>query len=524
MAGSSSGSIFFTASNRTSHTATLLYIEEGTENEMEYGGPLLPGAERTQETFFGHRWRLQNAAGTVELIVTDAADQRLVLISDDPEDNPPPPPSTAEGFDEAAAAAAFYKQSAEVGRAGLSVRASDVVAAGAVLAAADICREMLKHSPNGLADRLAGNKCGIAVIGRDQVTSDIPEHHVWASAASRPPPKEDDTPAGGSSGDAGPREADEVIQQRSAMVAALRPRLDACDASVLASVLCGLVERGRLSDAAVREALDRSEAEAAADEPSGAFNSADADAMVVVEEEAPPPASDAMHAASSAKEREAAKLEAEAEQPTTATKKRALSEIDATTRGVGGGKVTSVGEENLLDIAKDPHFRHESILVHEFGHTVMNIGMSEEGRALIRSAHEDAMKRGLYPPSCYMGSNADEYWAEGTQAWFDATVREDVNACVNSRSRLKAHDPALALLLKHAYGDGPWRFTDQLKDETKEEWRRKQTQVEKPTTQAAAASKCKYKAAAAPVDGLAAPQSVEEEDAEMQAAIAASLQ
>ena len=27
------------------------------------------------------------------------------------------------------------------------------------------------------------------------------------------------------------------------------------------------------------------------------------------------------------------------------------------------------------------------------------------------------------PPDIYMMENADEYWAEGTQSWFDATVR-----------------------------------------------------------------------------------------------------
>ena len=37
------------------------------------------------------------------------------------------------------------------------------------------------------------------------------------------------------------------------------------------------------------------------------------------------------------------------------------------------------------------------------------------------------MPRGLYAPGCYMGSCADEYWAEGAQSWFDATVRRDVN-------------------------------------------------------------------------------------------------
>mmetsp|Transcript_22933 Transcript_22933/g.74282 ORF Transcript_22933/g.74282 Transcript_22933/m.74282 type:complete len:265 (+) Transcript_22933:828-1622(+) len=149
--------------------------------------------------------------------------------------------------------------------------------------------------------------------------------------------------------------------------------------------------------------------------------------------------------------------------------------VDGTTRGVGGGQVVSVGEENLVrELETDPHYPDESILVHEFGHTVLNLGMSEEARLLVTSAHTDAYARKLYPTGCYMASNPDEYWAEGTQAWFDATARTDVNGHVSSRARLCAHDPALALLLRHAYGDTAWRFTDTLADVTKRRWRRMQ--------------------------------------------------
>jgi hypothetical protein len=42
--------------------------------------------------------------------------------------------------------------------------------------------------------------------------------------------------------------------------------------------------------------------------------------------------------------------------------------------------------------------------------------MSGEARLLVTSAHADARARKLYPTGCYMASNPDEYWAEGTQA------------------------------------------------------------------------------------------------------------
>ena len=145
--------------------------------------------------------------------------------------------------------------------------------------------------------------------------------------------------------------------------------------------------------------------------------------------------------------------------------------MDSTTRGLGGSVCTSCGEENLLSIENDPRYKEESILVHEFGHTVMNLGMDDLGRAMVRRCYDDAMARGLYAPGCYMGSCADEYWAEGTQSWFDATVRTDVNGGVNTRTKLRAHDPALALLLASVYGDGSWRFTDGLSAACADDWR-----------------------------------------------------
>ncbi|GIL51691.1 hypothetical protein Vafri_7630 [Volvox africanus] len=54
--------------------------------------------------------------------------------------------------------------------------------------------------------------------------------------------------------------------------------------------------------------------------------------------------------------------------------------------------------------------------------------------------------------------NEEEYWAEGTQAWFDATIRTDVTSGVNTREKLRQRDPGLAAMMTRAYGDGPWRY------------------------------------------------------------------
>ncbi len=52
----------------------------------------------------------------------------------------------------------------------------------------------------------------------------------------------------------------------------------------------------------------------------------------------------------------------------------------------------------------------------------------------------------------------DEYWAEGAQAYFDATVRTDVTSGITSRDQLWKVDPGLARLLEAAFGSGPWRY------------------------------------------------------------------
>jgi len=268
-------------------------------------------------------------------------------------------------------------------------------------------------------------------------------------------------------------------------------------------VLYDLVSRGLLSDVALRGALDRC-APVEAVQPQ-----AEATPLEAAAEEVAEAASTADAAAPGEPEPRAEKKQREG-----------LSEIDATTRGLGGGRVVSCGEENLLDIAADPWFRDESVLCHELGHTVMNIGLSEEARELIRAAHADAIGRGLYPSHCYMGCNADEYWAEGTQAWFDATCRTDVTAGVNARARLAAHDPALALLLRHAYGNGAWRFTQGVGEATREKWRSKQLGAAAAVAGAVAGNG----SALPPPPRAMDPADTEAEDQMMAIAIAQSLE
>eukprot|EP00746_Dinoflagellata_sp_MGD_P024750 gnl/MRDRNA2_/MRDRNA2_158113_c0_seq1.p1 gnl/MRDRNA2_/MRDRNA2_158113_c0~~gnl/MRDRNA2_/MRDRNA2_158113_c0_seq1.p1 ORF type:complete len:256 (+),score=45.78 gnl/MRDRNA2_/MRDRNA2_158113_c0_seq1:98-865(+) len=134
-------------------------------------------------------------------------------------------------------------------------------------------------------------------------------------------------------------------------------------------------------------------------------------------------------------------------------------DYDQSTRGLGGTKsvpTTTVGEENVL-MEDDSYFWEESILVHEFGHAVMNCGFDGWQQQSILNIYQDALAAG-YSKQVYMFSNEDEFWANGTQAWFHAIHRTDINAGIKTRTDLSKHLPKLALLMKEVYGDGEWSY------------------------------------------------------------------
>jgi len=137
--------------------------------------------------------------------------------------------------------------------------------------------------------------------------------------------------------------------------------------------------------------------------------------------------------------------------------------FDQACRGLGGSvsiPTTTCGEENCT-MRGDARYASENVLVHEFGHAVMNIGMSNEQHQEVHRAYEQARAKGVYSLECYMMANADEYWAEGVQAWFHATAREDVNSGIKDRELLRLHDAPLAAILEQTFGaSNKWRYTD----------------------------------------------------------------
>ncbi len=119
--------------------------------------------------------------------------------------------------------------------------------------------------------------------------------------------------------------------------------------------------------------------------------------------------------------------------------------------------VTSARENNLLCDADDP-YQNNDVLVHEFGHSILNLGIrlmpdGEEFVARLQTAYEQSTGSGLWRFT-YAGTNIEEYWAEGVQSWFNLNgpPNSDQND-INTRSELLEYDPGLSSLLREVFGD-----------------------------------------------------------------------
>ena len=137
---------------------------------------------------------------------------------------------------------------------------------------------------------------------------------------------------------------------------------------------------------------------------------------------------------------------------------------DRRARGLGSTPArpaVSCGEENLLNYAGDP-YSTENILVHEFAHAIHQMGLNTVDPSFedrLKVAYDAAVEKGLWE-NTYAITNRAEYWAEGTQSWFDTNrANDDQHNHVDTRDKLKAYDPMLATLLTEVFGDTEWRYT-----------------------------------------------------------------
>ncbi|MCW8915148.1 MAG: hypothetical protein OQK24_04750 [Magnetovibrio sp.] len=141
----------------------------------------------------------------------------------------------------------------------------------------------------------------------------------------------------------------------------------------------------------------------------------------------------------------------------SSVQKQGAEALNKRARGLGG-RVASAGEENLICLKKD-RYKGESILIHEFAHTILNYGVLPADRKgtferRLKRAFNDAKKRN-HLLNLYAGTNTDEYWAEGVQTYFNANLPSDIKGR-NSTSRkgLTKHDRALLKLIQEVFGHG----------------------------------------------------------------------
>ncbi len=140
-------------------------------------------------------------------------------------------------------------------------------------------------------------------------------------------------------------------------------------------------------------------------------------------------------------------------------------------RGLGATRAhpaCSCGAENLLGLKGDK-YRGESILIHEFSHTIHELGLNKvdpKFEPRLKKLYAQAMKQGLWKDT-YAATNFVEYWAEGVQSYFDANLQVEppngIHNHVNTREELQKHDSELFKLIAEVFKDAKWRWKDPAK-------------------------------------------------------------
>jgi len=124
-------------------------------------------------------------------------------------------------------------------------------------------------------------------------------------------------------------------------------------------------------------------------------------------------------------------------------------------------------EENLVCSAADT-YPGQSVLVHELGHSVLDMAVlpADPGfEARLEAAFRAAARLDVYR-NTYALTNADEYWAEGVQDFFDASRigsgpdggGDGYDGPIHSRATLLANDPVLYDLIAGVFTESvSWR-------------------------------------------------------------------
>ncbi|QIZ72023.1 hypothetical protein [Oxynema aestuarii] len=134
---------------------------------------------------------------------------------------------------------------------------------------------------------------------------------------------------------------------------------------------------------------------------------------------------------------------------------------DRLTRGLGGTPfipLVTAAEENLLCWRSDRYFG-ENIFVHEFAHTIKDLGivyLDRTFQARLNWVYRQAIAAGLWR-NTYAAVNPEEYWAEGVQSYFNVNLEVNssngIHNQINTREELRAYDPRLYQLIFEIFGD-----------------------------------------------------------------------
>ncbi len=166
-----------------------------------------------------------------------------------------------------------------------------------------------------------------------------------------------------------------------------------------------------------------------------------------------------------------AETEVTTDMPGHADLNRVFPQTNWNTRARGLGAtlarpLSSVGEENLLGRPTD-RYRGENILVHEFAHTVWELGVQRlpDGEARQRElllAFGAAIRQGRWE-NTYAAPNAREHFAAGVQSYFDANLSaspaDGIHNDIDTRDELRTYDPALYAIIERVFPPSAWRPT-----------------------------------------------------------------
>ena len=131
-------------------------------------------------------------------------------------------------------------------------------------------------------------------------------------------------------------------------------------------------------------------------------------------------------------------------------------------RGRGGTlykPFASCAEENIMRNAELDRWYGEDILIHEFAHSIHLIGLitAEPGfQDRLDKIYANAQSKGLWKDT-YAGTNAEEYFAVCTQAWFQLNINTVGDGLIDTREELRTYDPLMYDLLKTVYYDNEWQ-------------------------------------------------------------------